>query len=109
MKLTYLVFCLLSAGLLCASGGKRQAGKPEVKEGSVTIELQKIYNLSHGTSPEVQAAAAQLENDIRYRQYVDALAVLDKLVNDPGLNAAQKKDVSDLIGQVKQLAQSAPK
>jgi hypothetical protein len=39
---------------------------------------------------------------------VQALADLDKIANDPSLNAEKKKEAQDLINQVKELAKSAP-
>lgn len=107
MKLTNLVFGLLATSLFVFAGCKKPV-KPVEKVGDVVIDLQKIYDLSNGTSQDVKTHAAQLQSDIRYRQYVQALGDLDAIVNDPSLSPAQKKEAEDLIGQVKTLAQNPP-
>lgn len=107
MKLTYLLLGVLAASLLAVDGCKKEE-KPQMNVGGVSIDMQKIYDLSHGTSQDVQNMVSKLQGDIRYGQYVQALADLDKIVNDPSLSPAQKKEAEDLIGQVKQLAQKPP-
>ena len=108
MKLSYLWCGLLVAALAFSVGGcSKKPTKAEMQVQGGTIDLQKIYDLAHGTSPEVQTASAQLQSFIRYGQYEQALALLDKIQNDSSLNATQKQDVADLLTQVKQLAQNA--
>src|SRR5690348_9122100 len=108
MKLTNLLLGLLAATLLVSAGCKKQRVEPVQKEGGVSIDMRQIYDLSHGSSPEVQAAVGRLETEIRYSQYVQALADLDKIANDPSLSADKKKEAQDLIEKVKELAKSAP-
>ncbi len=108
MKLTNLWLGLLAATLFLSTGCKKQRVEPVQKEGNVSIDMRQVYDLSHGSSPEVQAAVSRLETEIRYSQYVQALADLDKIANDPSLNAEKKKEAQDLINQVKELAKSAP-
>ena len=108
MKLTNLFLVLLAASLFSLTGCNKKAVKPEEKVGTVTIDMQKVYDLASGTSPDVQQTAAKLQSEIRYRQWEQALADLDRIVNDPSLSAKQKQEAQDLIGQAKQLATQPP-
>ena len=108
MKLTNLWSALLAATLFVAPGCKKQRVEPVQKDGNVSIDMRQVYDLAHGSSPEVQAAVSRLETEIRYTQYLQALADLDKIANDPSLSAEKKKEAEVLIGQVKELAKNPP-
>lgn len=107
MKLSYWLSAAVMAALLALAGCSKPA-KPEFKTQGVVIDMQKLYGLSHGTSPDVQNAVRQAQMNIQYSRFTDALASLDKVANDPSLNDAQKKDAADLIAQVKELASKPP-
>ena len=52
--------------------------------------------------------ASDVVMNIRYGEYIKALAGLDRLSNDPSLSDEQRKAVAGLIDQVKQVANKAP-
>ena len=105
MKVTYLCVGLLAAGLVAFTGCKK-SGKTltTTTVDGVQLDTAKFAQVFEGASPELHQAQLQIQLNIRYSQYVQALEGLDKLSNDPSLNEEQKKAVAELVGQVKQLA-----
>jgi hypothetical protein len=68
--------------------------------------LQKAFA---GSAPEMQASVEKIYSGIRYGEYPAALAELEKLAANPGLNDAQKKTVNDVTEQLKQAAAAPAK
>jgi hypothetical protein len=56
----------------------------------------------------VQSDVTQVGFGLRYGQYMNSLAALDKLVNNPSTTEEQKKVVNELIEEVKQVISKAP-
>jgi len=74
----------------------------------VKVDLPKLQEVFSNAKPELRASVLDAVSDIRYGKNNDALAKLQKVAGDPSLAEAEKKVVTDVIEQVKQLAAKAP-
>jgi hypothetical protein len=107
MKMTnWIVMSLLAGALGMAGCGKEKTGPP-VQQG-VAIDLPKLNEAFAGAPADLQNLVAQVAAGVRYGEHAAALAALDKLTKAPGLTDAQKKIVSEVTEQVKQVASKAP-
>jgi hypothetical protein len=105
----------LSATVLIAFLAGSGCGKPQDQPGptpiyyGVKVDLPKLDSDFAKANPDVQAAAAQVKQLIRYSQLPQALAALSQLAANPSLTEPQKKTVNDLTDQLKQvIAKSTP-
>jgi len=107
MKTTYCVIALLAVGLVAISGCKKaeQVQTPEAY--GVKVDLPKLDTVFVGADEQVQASVGSFRRCIRYRQFPQALAELGKLASQPALTEAQKKLVSDLTEQTKEVMAKA--
>ena len=69
----------------------------------VKLDVPKLQQTFATDKPELQAGVTKAAMAIRYGQYPEALAELEKLAATAGLTDAQKAVVNDVVGQVKQL------
>ena len=69
----------------------------------VKVDVPKLDTDFTKANQDVQAAAAQIKQLIRYAQLPQALAALNQLAADPSLTEPQKKVVTDLTDQIKQV------
>ena len=99
------MICLL-AGVLALAGCGKPPPPPPVQQG-VTIDLPKLKEAFAKASPELQSAAAEVARGVRYGEFPAAMAALEKIANAPGLTEPQKKIVSEVTEQVKQVASKA--
>jgi hypothetical protein len=105
------IFSILAAALLAESGcGQRQkAPQPTIING-VKVDLAKFQQAFTGVSPELQNSVLKVSTAIRYGQFREAVAELEKLTNAPGATEQQKQVAADVLEQVKQVVnQSQPK
>ena len=115
MKLTKLVLGFVVAiglaGMIgCGNkgGATSDAMKPMVVEG-VNVDMPKLQaEVDKTGNADLQSSVRNVVMSFRYRQYDKALMDMEKIVNDPGLNAEQKKLATDVFEQVKQVAAKAP-
>ncbi len=105
MKITKWVCGFLLAGGLVFVGCKQK--EPPLPAQIVT--MQQMQQAFANASPELQSSANKVASGIRYGQYANALAELDKMVNDPSLTPDQKKTADAMLEQVKAImATNAP-
>ena len=109
MNAEHIIFGVLVAGLLAFSGcGKKEPQTPAAYEiRGVKVDMPKLEQAFAGAGNDLQADVVQTTSNIRYGQYVEALVSLDKLVNNPSLNDAQKKVVNEVIEEMKQVINKA--
>jgi hypothetical protein len=107
MKMTNWMMMFLLAGALALVGCGKPKTEAPVQQG-VTIDLPKLNEAFASATPELQSSVAEVARGVRYGEHVAALMALDKLSKAPGLTEPQKKIVSEVIEQVKQLASKAP-
>ena len=96
---------LAACCLVLTDGCKKQEQSTEWKTQGVRVsltELRQAFPSAPGT--ETEACLNDAATSLHYGEYAKALAALDKLANDPGATAQQKKVIDKVIGQVKELA-----
>jgi len=105
-KKTPWILGIARAGLVALAGigcKKEEAPKTPTYSG-VQINLPKLREALQNAGQDVQNLLAKVNFGIRYGKYVDALMALDKLKDDPSLNDAQKKVVTEVLGEVQEAA-----
>ena len=99
-----LLFLLLPVCLLALTGCKKS--EPEgsaLMFHGINVDLPKLDTEFATAGPEVQESLTLVKRFFRYAQFPQALMELDKLSKDAGLTEPQKKLVTDLIDQTKQV------
>jgi hypothetical protein len=102
----WLLVGLFACTLSCVGCGKKEPPPPQQQ--GVTLDLPKLTDAFANATPELQALVGQVTQGVRYGEYASALAALAKLENAPGLTEAQKKIVTEVTAQVKEVASKAP-
>jgi len=88
--------------MLCLAGCSKTAKTPSGPDiGGVHVDSMSLQQAFATAPPELQASASKVTMAVRYADYNNALAELDKLAAAPGLTDPQKKLVSDVSAQVK--------
>jgi len=101
---------MLMVGLMAVAACKKGPAEPTldpVDVNGVKVDLPKLQAYFTETNADLQNSARKVVMAFRYGQYESALMELDKLSNDPALDETQKKLVSDMIEQVKQVMSKA--
>jgi len=94
--------------LACAGCGKKAPAVPQSLDiQGVKVDLPKLQAEFSTAAPELQSDVNQASSGLRYGQYEKALMSLDHLVNNPALSEPQKKAVTEVIEQMKQLIAKA--
>lgn len=111
LKLVLAVTLVLGAVAITGCKKKGASGPPiapMVVEG-VNVDLPKLQAAIDTTgNADLQSAVRGVLMDFRYRQYEKALMDIDKLSTDSNLNEEQKKIATEVLEQIKQVAQKAP-
>ncbi len=93
---------------LAGCGKPKPTSLPPATANGATLDMQALAQaLASSPSPEVKAAFGDFYSQLRYSQYGQANADLDKIAADPSLTEAQKKAVADAKEQLKQMAAAA--
>jgi hypothetical protein len=101
---------VLAVAFLAGCGkSQQQQAPPPIAIRGVKVDLPKLQQVFSSQKPELSALAAEAASDIRYGKNAEALAILQKLAADPSLPESLKTVVSDVIGQVTQVAAKAPR
>jgi hypothetical protein len=104
------ILSLLSVCLVAFASCKKsdQPVAPNTEFSGVRVDWPKLDTEFAGSDQELQKAASLAVRHIRYAQFPEAVADLERLSDDPKLTEAQKKLVSDLLEQTKQAMAKAP-
>jgi len=105
----YYLFSLLALCFISLSGcGKKDPPPPTAYEVSgVKVDMPKLQAAFAEAPPEISTDVNQTSAALRYGQYERALQSLDRLINNPALTEPQKKVVTDVIEQMKQVIAKA--
>lgn len=106
MKKANLLVAILLAGVVSLVGcHKAKAPPPAPVAFNARVDLAKLQEtLSTNTDAEVQACLTRIASGLRYGYDFEAVMVeLDKLNQNTNLTEPQKKVVSEVIEQVKQV------
>jgi len=108
MKPYNLYCCLILCALAFAGCGKKEPPTPPAYEISgVKVDMPKLQAAFAGAPPELTSDINTATSMVRYGQYEKAMQSLDKLSSNPALNDAQKKVVTDVLEQLKQVVMKA--
>lgn len=109
MKMTKWMFATLAVGLLFPVACKKEQpqGPPQTYYG-VQVDWPKLNATFTNASQDVQTSVASVKRNFRYGLFPQALMELDKLSKNPQLTEPQKKLLSDLIEQTKQVVAKTP-
>jgi hypothetical protein len=109
MKKTNFLFALLALGLFAPAGCKKSepTAGPTNEYYGVKIDVAKLDAEFANPSLDVLSQVLQVKRFFHYQQFPQAVLELNKLAQMPGLTESQKKLVSDLIGQTKQVIAKA--
>jgi hypothetical protein len=72
----------------------------------VTVDAPKLEKALETAAPQVHRRFLDVKQALHYRRYVNALAELDTIKEDPGLNDEQKRLVDQVKDQVSQLVRN---
>jgi hypothetical protein len=97
LSLAFLSFCFVSCG------NKQAEIQPPLDVSGVKVDVPKLQHEFMTAPQELQDSLHQTTSSIRYGQYEKALQSLAKLLNVPGLTDSQKKIVTEVIEQMKQV------
>jgi hypothetical protein len=101
----WMMMVLLTGGLALTGCGKEKPAAPVV--GGVAVDLPKLQEAFATASAELQNSVSEVAMGVRYRDFPRATAALGKLANAPGLTEPQKKILSEITEQIKQMASKA--
>jgi hypothetical protein len=74
----------------------------------VKLDTPQLLSEFLESSPELYKQVNDAVTNVRYQGYVQAMMELDKVLQAPGLNDKQKKLITKVIGQLKQVIAKAP-
>src|SRR5258708_30891122 len=111
MQLTtrFLGLCLIAilAGAGCGKS-KGQSSPAPIEVNGVKLDLPKFQQTFSGSGPELQPQVIQVASDFRYGIYPKKLEDLEKSAANPAATEPQKKIVSDVMEQLKELITKTP-
>jgi hypothetical protein len=99
---TRILFLLpLCAAFLFAGCHKSEKPTASATQTTPSIDIQALDKAFPSPSKDMRPSLNKIEFDVRYGNYADCLAELEKLASGPGLSDAQKKAVSTAMEQTK--------
>jgi hypothetical protein len=109
MRVVWRSFCLALLLLPGACGKSSQSGdlQPMVVE-DVNVDLPKLGEEFIKAPPELQTKVTAAVTKVRYKHYMEAMVSLDEVLNSPGLTDKQKKLLSEVISQLKEVVAKTP-
>jgi len=105
MKIQNILSAVVIALTLSLSAcGKKAPPTPQYYEISgVKVSMPGLQAAFVGANPDLSAAVNDVTSDVRYGQYMKAMQSLDAVSTNPSLNDAQKKIVTEVLGQLKEV------
>ncbi len=102
-----MAFCL--AGFTGCKKKVVDTGLAPMTVQGVQVDIPKLQaSLESSTNADLKSSATEMFQSFRYGKYDATLMELDKLSNSPNLDEQQKKLVSTVIDQMKQVIAKAP-
>jgi hypothetical protein len=97
------IFAVCVVALTGCKKSQQQAVGPRTQYLGVQVDWPKLDTEFSNAPPELQKSAYEIKRDFRYSLFPQAMVALDKLANAPNLNESQKKLVTDLMEQTRQV------
>jgi hypothetical protein len=105
-----LAFAIMVGGTLAFTGcGKKAPPAPAAYDiNGVKVDVPALQAAFSGTpNADIQAAINDVSSDLRYGQYMKAMQGLDKVSTNPALTDPQKKIVTQVMDQLKEVINKA--
>ena len=107
MKTAHL-WVAIFVGMLAATGCKKKPeALPYVKEG-VQVDIPKLTAAFSTADPALTKQVGEAASTLRYNMYDKALEQLTPVAANPNLTETQKKEIYDVIEQLKQVINKSP-
>ena len=98
----WVMICLLAVALAPAGCSKKDT-TPNMPA-AVSVDVPKLRDAFTTASPDLQELSKEAVRNIQYGNFPKALEALEKLAAASDLTDAQKQAVTEVTGQVKQMA-----
>jgi hypothetical protein len=99
---------LLSLAAGCSKSAETDKMPPSQIQG-VDVDIPRLSAEFAKAKPEIQEKVNDAVTKVRYKRYMQAMMDLDEVLNSPGLDDKQKKLVTQVTGQLKEvIAKGAP-
>ena len=109
MRVVWGGFCLALLLLPCACSNSSQSDKlPPMQIQGVNVDIPQLSAQFAEASPEIQSRVNEGIAKVRLNQYLQGMRVFDEVLNSPGLNDKQKKLLTQVLGQLKEVVAKAP-
>ena len=96
-----IVVMLLQSG--CSKSPVDMNNLPPMQIQGVSVDTPQLTSEFSKASPELQSKVSGAIAKIRLNQYMQGMAALDEVLNSPGLTDKQKKLLTQVIGQLKEV------
>lgn len=104
MKTKNWISSILAAALLAEAGcGEAQKSPQPTIINGVKVDLARFQQAFNTAPADLQSSAFKVTMSLRYGQYAEAIAALEKVANAPGLTEPQKTVAHDVLQQLKQV------
>jgi hypothetical protein len=102
-------FCLALLLLVCACSNSSRSDKlPPMQIQGVNVDIPQLAAQFANAQPELQSRVTEGIAKVRLHQYLEGMMVLDEALKSPGLNDKQKKLLTQVLGQLKEVVAKAP-
>ena len=102
----WMMLTVLASVVALAGCGKEEPRTPVVE--GVKVDLPKLQEAFAMATADLQNTVSEVTMGVRYSEYPRAFAALDKLAKAPDLTERQKKILSEVTEQIRQLASKSP-
>jgi hypothetical protein len=108
MRAVWGSFCLALLLWAGACSNSSQVDKPSPMEiEGVNVDIGQLSAEFAKAAPELQGRVNDGVTKLRYKQYVQGMMALDEVLNGPGLTDKQKKLLTQVISQLKEVVAKA--
>jgi len=106
MRFVWGGFCL---ALLLLPGACSKSDKlPPMQIQGVNVDIPQLSAEFVDAAPAVQSRVTAGVSKVRLNRYLEGMKEFDEVLNSPGLNDKQKKLLTQVLGQLKEVVAKAP-
>jgi hypothetical protein len=98
---------LLLLPCACSKSGQSDKLPPMQIEG-VNVDIPKLSAEFMKAPPELSSRVSEGIMKVRMTQYLQGVVIFDEVLNNPKINDKQKKLLTQVIGQLKEVVSKAP-
>jgi hypothetical protein len=105
--LVWIGFALALLLLPCACS-KSGDELPPMQIQGMNVDIPKLSAEFTKAPPELQSRVTEGIAKVRLNQYIQGMMIFDEVLNNPAVNDKQKKLLTQVIGQLKEVSSKAP-